>query len=302
MRILGLIRRARHLGTISVWSTVYRLIYPRQPQLKKHIKIDDEERQRPSHVEDNYPGARLLLCSKMSMLLLFSLGMLFLLLLFLGYVVYRPPQILIAYFQWRFPQVVFHLPLPLASKVVALTLDDAPSSATAEILDLLNTYDAKATFFIIGNQISAYPHLVQRIHDEGHEIGIHGWADEPAYKLPLIELKSQIQKMEMMLPLNVDGSKWFRPGSGWFNKPMIELLETIGYRIALGSIYPHDPQIPYPKINAAHVLSKTYPGGVIIMHDRRSYSVEQLRLILMGLTTTGWQVRTLSQLQQIKIQ
>ena len=59
-------------------------------------------------------------------------------------------------------------------KVIALTFDDGPDQTyTPQILDLLAEYDAKATFFVIGERAEKYPNLVRRLDDEGHEIANH---------------------------------------------------------------------------------------------------------------------------------
>ncbi|RDW61425.1 carbohydrate esterase family 4 protein [Coleophoma crateriformis] len=216
----------------------------------------------------------------------------------LAYTIYKPPDFLIDYFQWKYPEVLFHV--PLSQKTVALTLDDAPSTSTAQVLDVLKAYGAKATFFVIGSQVDGVPgrpELLQRMHDEGHEIGNHAWNDYPSIKLPLSTLEEQMRSVEALLPPNPpakDGTipKYFRPGSGVFNKAMLGVAKALGYRIVLGSIYPHDPQIPHPKINAAHVLSMVQPGGIIIMHDRRYYSAEQLELVLKGLAAENWKVES----------
>jgi peptidoglycan/xylan/chitin deacetylase (PgdA/CDA1 family) len=233
--------------------------------------------------------------------------MLLLLLLFLlvvvilvAYIIYKPPTVVIRFLQWKYPDVLFHIPLPSNQKIVALTLDDAPSGETAKILDLLKAYDAKATFFVIGGQVAGRSNLLQRIHDEGHEVGNHAWADEPSISLLPADLERQIKEVEAMLPVNVGSKKYFRPGSGLFNKKMVATVKALGYRTVLGSIFPHDPQIHSAKINSAHVLSMVKPGGIIIMHDRRSYSAEQVELVLKGLVAKDWKVVTLGGLLAAK--
>ena len=222
------------------------------------------------------------------------LGLLALLILavLIAYIIYKPPKIIIRFLQWNNPDVLFEVTLPSNQRVVALTLDDAPSSETAKILDLLKAYGAKATFFVIGSQIASHRDLLQRIQDEGHEMGNHAWADEPSIKLPLMELERQINEVEAMLPANADGAKYFRPGSGIFNRKMVEMVKSLGYKTVLGGIFPFDPQIHSPKTNAAHVLSMVRPGAIIIMHDRRSYSPKQLELVLKGLVSRGWNVES----------
>jgi len=190
------------------------------------------------------------------------------------------------------------VPVLSSERIIALTLDDAPSSETAKILDLLKAYGAKATFFVIGSQVGSHPGLIERMHKEGHEIGNHAWEDEPSLKLPLSELERQIGEVEALLPPNAPllGSKrapkYFRPGSGFFNQKMAERVNNLGYRMVLGNVYPHDPQIHSAKVNAKHVLSMVKPGSIIIMHDRRSYSAEQVELVLKGLKKEEWKVES----------
>ncbi|KAI6250833.1 Peptidoglycan-N-acetylmuramic acid deacetylase PdaC [Erysiphe necator] len=295
MRYRRALRRIRRFDIINDWPGILRKLRWTKIQ-EKHVKIDDEETQYIGH----RPSTPRTLMSLIIKFIFFFLGLLFLATC-MAYIIYKPPVVLIEYLQRRHPEVVFHLPLPSSQKYVAITVDDAPSSETAKILDLLNIYKAKATFFVIGKQISNYPGVLERIQNEGHEIGIHGWADEPSYKLPLAELELQIRKIETMLPQDPDRVKWFRPGSGWFTKSMIEMLKTIEYKLALGSVYPHDPQIKNPRINAAHVLSMITPGAVIIMHDRRSYSYRQMEIVLQGLAANGWKALSLGNLQKMKM-
>ncbi|KAG9242914.1 carbohydrate esterase family 4 protein [Calycina marina] len=265
----------------------------------KHIKIDDEKQ---FSVVDDYPlaGRRPLRVARLTKMLLLSLLVLLALIIIIPYIIYKPPATLINFFQWKYPDVLFQVTLPSSQHVVALTLDDAPSDETAKLLEILKKYSAKATFFIIGSQIASQPGLLQRIHDEGHELGNHAWEDEPSISLPFAELERQVKEVEALVPANNNGAKYFRPGSGFFNKQLVQKVKKLGYQVVLGGIYPHDPQIHNPKVNARHVLSMVRPGGVIIMHDRRSYSAEQLELVLKGLAERDWVVKSVGGLLKIQ--
>lgn len=65
-------------------------------------------------------------------------------------------------------------------KVMALTFDDGPNEETEKLLDILKEQGAKATFFLVGSLIQGREHIVKRIVDEGHDIGVHEWAQEGA--------------------------------------------------------------------------------------------------------------------------
>lgn len=74
-------------------------------------------------------------------------------------------------------------------------------------------------------------------------------------------------------------TKWMRPASGWFTTSMRKIIERHGYRICLGSVYPHDAQIRSEVVNSLHLRARTRCGSVIIVHDR-SWTVGVLRTAL----------------------
>ncbi|KAK5956763.1 hypothetical protein OHC33_002251 [Knufia fluminis] len=216
------------------------------------------------------------------------------------YVVYKPPNILIRYFQHRWPDVLWHV--PTTKKVIALTIDDAPSEYTAEIMEVLKANDVSATFFVIGSQVAGREEALAELVRNGHELGNHATHDEPSRSLSDQELLKQIEFVQNKLEIaystaNVSQpeQKFFRPGSGFFSTRMRDMIAMIGYRIALGSIYPHDPQIPYASVNARHILSMVRPGGIIVCHDRRSWTAPMLRRVLPELRRQGYRVVGLTQ-------
>jgi peptidoglycan/xylan/chitin deacetylase (PgdA/CDA1 family) len=205
----------------------------------------------------------------------------------LGYIIYYTPKSLFDYMQRKHPGVLFQVSLPTNQRVTALTLDDCPSQYTSTMLDSLKRYNAKATFFIIGDQVTGHEDLIKRIHDEGHEVGNHAWTDEKTILRRPAEDEPQIKTVELLLPANINGLKYFRPGGGYFSSKMVERVTGMGYKVVLGCIYPHDPRVSGPSVNARHLLSMVRPGGIIIMHDRRGYSAPQLELVLKGLKDGG---------------
>jgi peptidoglycan/xylan/chitin deacetylase (PgdA/CDA1 family) len=296
MRVSGLARRGRHFGIASCWSC---LLHPFQvitaPNKHKHIKIDDEEQLFATSQLCSPPPAGSALAPMLKMALL-TLLVLLVILTLLAYIIYKPPKLLFDFMTWKNPDVLWQLPLPASQRIVALTLDDAPSAYTSTMLDLLKEYNATATFFIIGDQVAPYSSLLQRMSDEGHEVGNHAWTDEKSVLRPLSELERQIKDVQALLPENKNGQRYFRPGGGFFNKKMVERVKSLGYRLVLGCIYPHDPQLTNAEVNARHVLSMVRPGGIIIMHDRRGHSAPQLELVLKGLKKEGWEVVSLGEL------
>ncbi|KAH5063752.1 hypothetical protein HBH95_218690 [Parastagonospora nodorum] len=215
------------------------------------------------------------------------------------YVIYKPPNILIRYFQHRWPDVLWHV--PLKQKIIALTIDDAPSRFTQELVDVLRDNDAKATFFVIGGQVPGREESLARVVETGNELGNHAMHDEPSRSLlpqqlaeQLIEVEGYINTTYASLGKARPPNRFFRPGSGFFSSSMRQQVQAMGYQMVLGSVYPHDPQMSYPSINARHILSMVRPGSIVICHDRRGWTVPMLRKVLPGLKSRGYTVTTVS--------
>lgn len=196
--------------------------------------------------------------------------------------------------------MLFHL--DTEKKLIALTIDDGPSEHTQVILELLKAHNAAATFFVIGSQVPGHEQVLQDLIEAGCELGNHAMHDEPSLSLSTHVLIEQIQQVEGIL----DGAyaragapippRYFRPGSGFFSTTMCEVLSRLGYRLVLGNIYPHDPQVPYSGLNAWHILSMLQPGGIIICHDRRRWTAPMLRKVLPEISRRGYRAVTVSTL------
>ena len=101
--------------------------------------------------------------------------------------------------------------------MIALTFDDGPDpTTTPQALDILNKYHVKATFFMLGKNVSAYPEVAKRVRQEGHEIGIHTWNHPVLTKLPLesaqkeiMDTKEVIQKGDWSANEDYSSSLWF---------------------------------------------------------------------------------------------
>lgn len=216
------------------------------------------------------------------------------------YVMYKPPAFLVKCFQRRWPDVLWRV--STSTRVIALTIDDGPSEYTEEIMQILKTNGATATFFIIGSQVARHEATLQDLIRKGNELGNHAMHDEPSRTLSDNTLVDQIQSVEEMIHkayAAVDTEpppKYFRPGSGFFSETMRKILGRLGYRLVLGSIYPHDPQITFWRLNASHILSMLRPGGIIICHDRRSWTAPMLRKVLPEIRRKGYRIVTVTKL------
>lgn len=184
-------------------------------------------------------------------------------------------------------------------KTVALTLDDGPDSTTTPVLlRVLASNNARATFFLISSRLAGNDSLVTRLVREGHEIGNHFSENEASIALSptafvrsFLTADSALKKFARV--------RWVRPGSGRYNKRMVRTFREHGYRCALGSVYPFDPQIPWPAFSTWVIRRQVRPGAIIILHDggyRGRNTIKTLSTLLPELTRRGYRVVTLSEL------
>jgi peptidoglycan/xylan/chitin deacetylase (PgdA/CDA1 family) len=189
--------------------------------------------------------------------------------------------------------------VPTEAQLVALTIDDGPDpSTTPLILAELRRQGARATFFLIAERVESQEELVRRLVAEGHEVGNHFTRDRPSIRLTLRAFESDLLQAHQALT-TFGPVKWARPGSGWYNRAMLEVMRRHEYGCALGSVYPFDAAIPSASLAARFVLRHARSGDVVVLHDggaRGERTVRALRAILPELRRRGYRVVSLSEL------
>jgi peptidoglycan/xylan/chitin deacetylase (PgdA/CDA1 family) len=219
------------------------------------------------------------------------------LILFIGYLLMLQPRWILNRLMARSPEVLYAV--DTEQKLIALTIDDGPDpQSTGLILDILAKNDTKATFFVLIERVSENDQLVDRMISEGHELGNHLLQDTPSIQHPTFEFDDRLELAHETLSRFAD-IRWFRPGSGWYNREMIQSLERFKYRLALGSIYPFDSHIPSTWFASRYILWRAHPGAIIVLHDyglRGIRTAESLAYSLPRLRERGYRIVTLSQL------
>ncbi|KAI9348476.1 hypothetical protein BDR26DRAFT_799213, partial [Obelidium mucronatum] len=192
-----------------------------------------------------------------------------------------------------------------SEKVASLTIDDAPSEHTAEILDILKQHNAKATFFIIGDYVDKLANgheILARMVAEGHELANHTMFDRPTIGLTPEVFELELVQVDSILAQHQPNPsvKWFRPGSGVFSQEMVTLAESYGYKTILGCRFPVDTTSRDPRLNSWHVSSGIHPGAIVVLHDYREWIKETLRILLPNLIQEkGYRVVTAGELYRL---
>jgi peptidoglycan/xylan/chitin deacetylase (PgdA/CDA1 family) len=172
---------------------------------------------------------------------------------------------------------------------------------TPQVLRLLRTYGARATFFLISGRVRGQDDLVSAAVADGHELGNHLTRDEPSIGLRPDAFAAAVREAGTVLG-RFGPVRWLRPGSAWYTGAMLDTIERAGYRCALGSVYPYDAVVPSVRLAAAYILANTRPGAVIILHEgggRGRRTVEVLQHVLPLLSAKGYRVVTLSELDAL---
>ncbi len=197
----------------------------------------------------------------------------------------------------RHPDVLYSVDTD--QPVIALTIDDAPDPvSTRSILDVLAENEATATFFIIADRVPGNEALLEAIVASGHELGNHLTRDEPSIDLSPERFEEELIRSHTALSHFAE-PRWFRPGSGWYDEWMVELLAKHNYRCALGSVYPVDAQIPWSWVAQQVILWMSSPGDIIILHDSGSRGLRTARTLskaLPRLRKKGYRIVSLTEL------
>lgn len=174
--------------------------------------------------------------------------------LLIALTIYAQPQFMVDALAFiSSADVLYSFDRAKAGNRCVLTIDDAPSGNTGRILDLLKQYNAKATFFIITGNVKGREDKknIARMLQEGHEIGNHMTEDFPSLRYTPSNFEHLFLQSDALLRQFTQKSlKWFRPGSGFYTSKMLNSVRKQHYKLVLGNIYPHDPQIRWPWLTA----------------------------------------------------
>lgn len=181
--------------------------------------------------------------------------------------------------------------------MVALTFDDGPTTTvTNRILDVLEQYNAKATFFVVGNRLgsSGCKATVARAYTLGCEIGSHSYTHPKMQKLSISEIQAEFSKTNAAIEKIIGITPaLFRPPYGYVNDAVRAYANA---PLILWSVDPED----WNSRNAVkvynHIMSKVKDGDIILMHDLYSSTAEACESLIPALLAEGYQLVTVSEL------
>ncbi len=176
-------------------------------------------------------------------------------------------------------------------KAVWLTIDDGPSSGTLSLLDLLEEFQVKATFFVVGKHVEAHPELVVAMNTRGHEIGNHTFS-HPAWMFwafPGPSIHREIQKTQAILErLTGKVPKHFRSPVGFKSPMLFPVLDTLDLQGIGWSARGYDGVSTEVETALNRICSHLKSGDIILLHEGRSHSLPLVRALLERLQAEGF--------------
>jgi len=167
------------------------------------------------------------------------------------------------FLRWIYPKAIWHI--KTKEKVLYLTFDDGPTkSVTDWVLDTLDAYNAKATFFCVGENVNTYPELYLKLKKKGHSIGNHSYNHLKGTKT-----NTSIYLKNISEANNIINSKLLRPPYGSMKINQYKILIK-NYKIIMWSVLAGDFDKKIDGNKCANIVIKnSKKGSIIVFHDSK---------------------------------
>ena len=175
----------------------------------------------------------------------------------------------------------------ISEKAIALTFDDGPSDYTEMLLDGLDEYGARATFFVIGSKAEKNPEIVLRAHNDGHLIGNHTYSHIDFYKSSLEDIRNDINKGADVIEAITEVRPIFlRAPYGNANFIQLKQLDSffVHWSTSTYDWFKEDEEYIYNRI-----MKEAKDGAIILMHDTREVTVKAVLRAIPELHEQGYE-------------
>lgn len=183
-------------------------------------------------------------------------------------------------------------------KMVALTFDDGPGPYTQQIVDCLAKNNARATFFVLGQNVGRYPGAVKSAYENGNEIANHSYSHPILTQISAADAKSQIKRTDDAVKKVIGKApNLVRTPGGAFND---SVKKAVGKPIIMWSIDTLDWKTRDKIQTINSVMRNVKDGDIILMHDIHKPTLEAALELIPMLKNEGYQLVTVSELARAK--
>lgn len=182
--------------------------------------------------------------------------------------------------------------------MIALTFDDGPGANTMRLLEALEEKGAKATFFMVGQNVSKYPETVKKMYEIGCDLGNHTYNHEDLSTLSAEGIQSQINDTNTQVEEAAGHpSTLLRPPYGSANETV---SQNAGMPLILWNVDTQDWKTRDTQASIDHVLANAGDGDIVLMHDIYSTSVDAAIELIDLLQDKGYSLVTISELAKAR--
>ena len=183
-------------------------------------------------------------------------------------------------------------------KKLSISFDAAwGDDSTLEILDILDKYNVKSTFFLVGFWVDKYPEHVKEIYKRGHDIGNHSTNHQYMTKLSEEEILKEINTTEEKIKeLTKEKPILFRPPFGDYNNKLINICRDNGYYVIQWDVDSLDWKEMGVQPVVDRVTRNVRNGSIVLFHNNAKYVSEYLPIIIEKLQNDGYEIVPISEL------
>lgn len=182
--------------------------------------------------------------------------------------------------------------------MIALTFDDGPGEYTEELINCLVENNAKATFFMLGQNVEAYPEIAKELSDGGMELGNHSYSHPDLVTIGAEAAAQQVSNTDAALKAATGfEATVMRPPGGSFND---SVKAAIDHPLIIWSIDTRDWATKSEDQTYQVVMDNAQDGSVVLMHDIHEWSVKAAIRMIPDLIAKGFKLVTVSELAEAK--
>lgn len=176
-------------------------------------------------------------------------------------------------------------------KKVAISFDAAwGADKTRQIMDICDSYNVKATFFLVGFWVEEYPEITKEINDRGFEIGLHSSTHPDMTKLSKDNQKLELsQNIDILKSVIGYSPTLFRPPFGAYNNALIESCKELGLKTIQWSVDSLDWKGISAENIASRVCERTENGSIVLFHNNSDNIINGLKMVLSFYEEKGFQ-------------
>lgn len=187
---------------------------------------------------------------------------------------------------------------PETEKVVAMSFDAAwGNEDTGQLIDIMNKYNVKTTFFVVGGWVDKFPESVKQLSDAGHEIMNHSNTHPHMTQISVEKMKEEVEKCDEKIKA-ITGVKptLFRAPYGDYNNQVVQAMRETGHFTIQWDV----DSLDWKDLTAAEitdrVVSKVKPGSIVLFHNAALHTPEALPTIIETLQKDGYKIVPVSEL------